>query len=101
MQSPDHSAHVGQEVEVHYRWHPLHGRRVPRRGTDQRKHGRFVHVEVAPGVITVVAAWMLDPAACVGMEISEPRVAVGALIELHQLLIEQVALSSKCNRGHL
>ena len=30
-----------------------------------------------------VAAWMLDPAACAGMELGAPRVAVPALIELH------------------
>jgi hypothetical protein len=40
-------------------------------------------------VVTVVAAWMLDAVACVGMEIGEPRAAVEALIELHQLLIER------------
>ena len=26
--------------------------------------GRFVHVEAAPGVITVLAAWMVDAAVC-------------------------------------
>jgi hypothetical protein len=35
-----------------------------------------------------VAAWMLDPAACAGMELGAPRVAVSALAELHRLLIE-------------
>jgi hypothetical protein len=29
-QSPVHSAHIGQEVEVHYRWHALYGRRLRR-----------------------------------------------------------------------
>src|SRR5712672_321059 len=46
------------------------------------------HVEVAPGVVIVVAAWMLDPAACAGMELGAPRVAVSALAELHRLLVE-------------
>ena len=36
----------------------------------------------------VIAAWMLDPIACAGMEIGAPRVTVPALIELHNLLIE-------------
>ena len=88
-QSPGHSAHVGQEVEVHYRWHPLYGRRVRRQYSEQRAAGRFVHVEAAPGVVTVVAAWMLDPVACAGMEIGAPRVAVSALVDLHHLLIER------------
>jgi hypothetical protein len=47
-----------------------------------------VHVEVAPGNILVVAAWMLDAAACAGMELGMPRVTMAALAELHQLLVE-------------
>src|SRR5947209_12652114 len=88
-QARGHSAHVRQEVEVRYRWHPLYGRRVRRQYSEQRVGGQFVHVETAPGVVTVVAAWMLDPVACAGMEIGAPRVAVTALIDLHRLLIER------------
>ena len=51
--------------------------------------GAVVHVEAAPGVVIVVAAWMLDPAACAGMALGAPRVAVAALDELHHLLIER------------
>jgi len=36
------------------------------------------HVELLPGVVTVVAAWMLDASACAGTEISAPSVSVGA-----------------------
>jgi hypothetical protein len=36
----------------------------------------------------MIPAWMLDAAACSGMEIGAPRVAVSALFELHQLLID-------------
>ena len=46
---------------------------------DNRKAGRFVHVEVRPGVVMVVAAWMLDASACVGMEIGAPRASLAAL----------------------
>jgi hypothetical protein len=42
---------------------------------------------VASGVVIVVAAWMLDPAACAGMSFGAPCVGVSALVELHQLLI--------------
>src|SRR5215213_938563 len=87
-QSCCHSAHVGQEVEVHYRWHALYGCRVRRQYLERRAGGEVVHVEVAPGIVIVVAAWMLDPAACAGMELGAPRVAVSALAELHRLLIE-------------
>jgi hypothetical protein len=37
---PVHSAHIGQEIEVHYRWHPLYGRRVKVRDIKQRGGGR-------------------------------------------------------------
>jgi hypothetical protein len=84
--SPVHSAHVGQHAVVHYRWHALFGRRVRIERADNRKAGRFVHVEVLPGVVTVVAAWMLDASACVGMEIGAPRASLAALQDLDDLL---------------
>jgi hypothetical protein len=87
-QSHGHSAHIGQEVEVHYRWHALYGRRVRRQYVERRAGGEVVHVEVAPGNVVVVAAWMLDAAACAGMELGTPLVSIAALAELHQLLIE-------------
>src|SRR5262249_46745745 len=87
-QSPGHSAHVGQEVEIQYRWHALYGRRVRCRRGEQRASGPVVYLEAAPGVIIVAAAWILDPAACAGMAFGPSRVTLSALIELHQLLIE-------------
>jgi hypothetical protein len=41
---------------------------------------------VLPGVVTVVAAWMLDASACVGMEIGTPRASLAALQDLDDLL---------------
>jgi hypothetical protein len=72
-QSPGHSAHIGQEVEVFYRWHPLYGRRVERQYSEQRANGEVVHVEVSPGIVIVIAAWMLDGAACAGMDLGVLR----------------------------
>ena len=42
-----------------------------------------------PASSSVVAAWMLDAAACAGMALGAPRVTVSALAELHQLLVER------------
>jgi len=56
---------------------------------EQRADGPIVHVEVAPGIVTVVPAWMLDPVACAGMEIGAPRVAASTLADLHRLLTER------------
>src|SRR5437667_12470994 len=47
-----------EEVEAHYRWHALYGRRVRRQYIEQRAVGDVVHVEVTPGVVIVVAAWL-------------------------------------------
>src|SRR5690349_4784052 len=82
-QSPGHSAHIGQEVEVHYRWHPLYGRRVRWHYSEQRLTGRVIHVEPIPGVVTAIAAWMLDPVVCAGMAtIGAPCVSISALLDL-------------------
>jgi hypothetical protein len=88
-QSDGHSAHLGQEIEVCYRWHALYGRRVRRFYSEQRAAGQFVHIEAAPGLIIALAAWMLDPVACAGMGMGAPRAAVTALIDLHRLLFER------------
>ena len=86
---PDHSAHLGQTVEVFYRWHPLFGHRVKRQYSENRVRGPCVHVEVEPGVVIAVAAWMLGPVACAGMELGVPRATLSALADLHRLLIER------------
>ena len=74
---------------MHYRWHALYGRCVRRQYVERRAGGDVVHVEVAPGIVIVMAAWMLDPAACAGMGLGAPRVTLAALAELHQLLTER------------
>jgi hypothetical protein len=88
-QSVEHSAHIEEDVEVHDRWHPLYGRRVRRLYSERRRGSQCVHMEASPGAVTAVAAWMLDPIACVGMSIGSPRVTVSALIELYLLLLER------------
>ena len=67
----------------------MYGHRAKLRDSEQRSTGRVVHIEVSAGVVTVIAAWMLDPVACASMELGEPRVTVAALRDLHQLLIER------------
>lgn len=65
------SAHIGQELEVHYRWHPLFGRRVKIRDVEQRGGGRVVHVEAKPGVVRGWRPWMLDHAVCSTMPLGD------------------------------
>ena len=46
-QSRGHSAHIGAEVVVHYRWHPLYGRCLRRHCSKKSASGEVVHVEAA------------------------------------------------------
>ncbi|WP_234705040.1 hypothetical protein [Sinorhizobium meliloti] len=69
-------------MTVHYPHHPLFGKRVRRQGVDHRKGGAVAHIETTPGDVIVIPTWMLDPIACAGMEIGEPRASLEALIEL-------------------
>lgn len=74
---------------IHYRWHPLYGRKIRYRDSEQRGRGCVVHVDDGSGAVTVLPAWMLDPVVCAGMKLGEPRVSVSALRELHHLLVER------------
>ena len=49
------------------------GRRVRQQYREQRANGEVVHVEVQPGIVIVVAAWMLSATACARMELGTPR----------------------------
>jgi hypothetical protein len=84
---PVHSAHVGQELEVHYRYHPYFGRKVLVRRMEQRATGQFLSVQGPAGIVVSIAGWMLDPVICAGMTIGAPRVDLAALVELERLLI--------------
>ena len=85
--SPVHSAHVGQELEVHYQWHPYFGSKVAVRRVEQRASGQFLKVLGPAGVVVSMAGWMLDPVICDGMSFGGPRVDLAALVELERLLI--------------
>jgi Integrase core domain len=85
--SPVHSAHVGQELEVHYRWHPYFGHKVIVRRAAQRATGRFLSIMGPAGVVVAIADWMLDPVVCAAMPTGMPRVDLAALVELKRLLM--------------
>ena len=83
--TPVHSAHVGEELEVHYRWHPYFGRKVGVRRVEHRATGQFLKVQGPAGVVVSIAGWMLDPVVCAGMTIGPPQVDLGALVDLQRL----------------
>jgi hypothetical protein len=87
VQSRGHSAHIGQDVIVHYRWHPLCGQSARRIQIEQRATGEFVHVELTAGIVTILPAWKLDAVYCAGHKVGPPQVSLAALYALHELLI--------------
>jgi len=86
MQSRGHSAHIGQTAIVQYRWHPLCGRSTRCVLIERRASGEIAHLELEPGVVTMVAAWKLDPVYCSAIKIGVPLVSLSALSDLHRLL---------------
>ncbi len=46
-----------------------------------------MHVELAPGVVTVLPAWKLDAVYCAGLRVGTPQVSLTALCALRELLI--------------
>jgi hypothetical protein len=65
----------------------LYGRSARRIQIERRATGDFVHVELTPGVVTVLPAWKLDAVYCAGLKVGAPRVSLVALCALHELLV--------------
>jgi hypothetical protein len=86
-QSRSHSAHIGQDVVVQYRWHPLYGQRVRHIQSERRASGELVHVELTPGAVTILPAWKLDAIYCTSLKVGAPQVSLAALCTLRELLI--------------
>ena len=76
-----HSAHIWQDVIVQYRWHPLYGQRAHRIQSERRATGNLVHVELIPGVVTILPAWKLDAIYCAGIVVGAPQVSLAALTD--------------------
>ena len=98
-QSRGHSAHISQEVEVHYRWHALYGRKVRQLYAERRSGRDVVIVEAEPGVAIVLAAWMLDPVVCAMMSLGPATVDIVGLTDLHRLLTT-LGLRRTCSDDH-
>jgi hypothetical protein len=82
-----HSAHVGQELEVHYPWHPYFRRKVLVRRVEERATGQFVQVKGPTGIVICIAGWMFDPVACAKLVLGTPCADLTTLLELKQALI--------------
>jgi hypothetical protein len=65
----------------------LYGQSARRIQNERRASGEFVHVELTPGVVTVLPAWKLDAICCAGLKVGAPQVSLAAFYALHELLI--------------
>ena len=83
-QSRSHSAHIGQDVIIHYRWHPLYGRSVRRIQAERRASAELVHVELTADAVTILPAWKLDAVYCSRLKVGAPQVSLAALCTLHE-----------------
>ena len=54
---------------------------------ERRATGELVHVELTPGVVTILPVWKLDAVYCAGLKVGAPQVSLAALCALHELLI--------------
>ena len=81
-----HSAHINQDVTVHYRWHAFHGRNVRQLYAERRSGREVAIVEAEAGVAIVLAAWMLDPAICATMSLGPPSGDIAGLTDVDRLL---------------
>ena len=46
-----------------------------------------MHVELTPGVVTILPAWKLDAVYCGGLTVGAAQVSLSALCALHELLV--------------
>ena len=81
-----HSAYRSRSVVVEYRWHPLHGQRVPLFRRVGRGADALVHLDVPAGISRECPAWMCDAAQCQEMDLGSPKLCLQALIELRRVL---------------
>ena len=65
----------------------MYGQSARRIQVERRATGEFVHVELGPGVVTILPAWKLDAVYCAGLKVGAPQVSLAALCALHELLI--------------
>jgi hypothetical protein len=66
---------ISGRIVSHYRWHPLYGKaRVA-----SRLNGAQRHVELAPGVVTVLPVWKLDAAYYADLKVGAPQVSLATL----------------------
>jgi hypothetical protein len=72
---------------------------VHRIQSEQRASGELVHVELIPGVVTILPAWKLDAIYCAGLKVGAPQVSLAALCTLHELLIACETRASRYSDG--
>jgi hypothetical protein len=60
----------------------LYGQSARRIQGERRASGEFVHVELTPGIVTILPARKLDTVYCTGLKVGAPQVSLAALCAL-------------------
>src|SRR6266700_1434458 len=84
--SEQHSAYRLGTVVIEYKWHPLHGRRLPLMRRIGCGGNAIVHVEIRVGIWRELPAWMTEASTCAAMSLGPPQLSVVALNELRAVL---------------
>lgn len=81
-----HNAYIFEQVTLYYPWHPLTGRsfRVQKRLKDRQ--GDCIFIRLPNETTCGLPAWMFSPD-CMQFTLGRPHVAVGALLELCDLVM--------------
>jgi hypothetical protein len=99
-----HKTHIPESGEVHYRWHPLYGRKVLIRREAHRRGVTAAHCvfeEEPRRACLEIPKWMFDRARCSMMCLSDaPHVSWASLVEVHTLLDETARPREVENRRH-
>src|SRR5581483_4576329 len=81
-----HSAYRSHPVVIEYRWHPLHGQKVPLFRRTGRRGQQVFHIDVDRKYTRELPACMIDKSVCGAMTLGPPQASIAALSELHAVL---------------
>ena len=95
--SQKHNAHGPENINIHYRFHPLYGQRLRVERRAKLASGEYIFCELPDGTISGFPSWITDPATNANVSVGAPQTSAAALAELRTLLD---SLHSNSQRGN-
>ena len=84
--SQKHNAHGPENINIHYRFHPLYGQRLRVERRAKLASGEYIFCELPDGTIGGFPSWITDPATNANVSVGAPLTSAAALAELRTLL---------------